>query len=109
MSYFKSEEYRRSLHSRTLLVTGIPNSMQSDKGLIEFMELIKVKFPISETVIARDVGDLPELVVEREEVVRDLEHVLVKYLKGNYSNCLKKKEIFFLLNWNNSIDSFLFM
>ncbi|CAG8521956.1 8621_t:CDS:10 [Funneliformis mosseae] len=79
--YFRSEGYRRSLHSRTLLITGVPKSKQSDKGLIEFMELIKVKFPISETVIARDVGELPELVIEREEDVRDLERALNKYLK----------------------------
>src|SRR5688572_7560446 len=82
--YFRSEGYRRSLYSRTLLITGVPKSKQSDKGLIEFMELIKVKFPISETVIARDVGELPELVIEREEDVRDLERALNKYLKGNY-------------------------
>ncbi|CAI2165331.1 8471_t:CDS:2 [Funneliformis geosporum] len=81
MGYFKSEGYRRSLHSKTLLITGVPKSKQSDQGLIEFMELIKVKFPISESAIARDVGELPELVIEREEDVRDLERALIKYLK----------------------------
>ncbi|RIA91460.1 hypothetical protein C1645_724172 [Glomus cerebriforme] len=82
MEYFKSDEYRNSLHSRTLLITGLPYSMQSDKGLVEYIELIKIKFPVSEAVIARDVGKLPNLVIEREAAVRGLEEALVKYLIG---------------------------
>jgi hypothetical protein len=57
--------------------------MHSDQGLVDFIELIKVKRPISEAAIARDVGKLPDLVIEREAAVRGLENALIKYLKGN--------------------------
>ncbi|GBB83946.1 hypothetical protein RclHR1_01060010 [Rhizophagus clarus] len=82
IEYFKSDEYRKSLHSRTLLISGLPNSMQSDQGLVDFIELIKIEIPVDEAVIARDVGKLPDLVLEREAAVRGLENVLIKYLKG---------------------------
>ena len=81
--YFNSEEYRKSLHSRTLLITGLSRTMRSNEGLIDFMQSIKVETPISETVIGRDVGVLPVQIKKRELAVRGLEVALIKYLRGN--------------------------
>ncbi|RIA90619.1 hypothetical protein C1645_823153 [Glomus cerebriforme] len=80
--YFKSEEYQSSLHSRTLLITGIPTNMQSDEGLQQYI-VGKLKFQqtISQAHISRKVGRLPELIEEHEKNVRSLESVLAKYLK----------------------------
>ncbi|CAG8571374.1 3957_t:CDS:2 [Cetraspora pellucida] len=80
MNYFESDEYQTSLHSRTLLVTNVPHSMQSDQGLLKLMDSFNVKYPISQAHIARKVGKLPELLKKHEVAVRKLESVLVKYL-----------------------------
>ncbi|RGB38934.1 hypothetical protein C1646_755152 [Rhizophagus diaphanus] len=108
IEYFKSDEYRKSLHSKTLLITGLPNSKQSDKGLVDFMESIKVKRPISEAVIARDVGKLPDFVVEREAAVRGLENAFVKYLKGHNKVADKRPEHRMHLFFGAKVDSITF-
>ncbi|KAF0442744.1 DUF221-domain-containing protein [Gigaspora margarita] len=80
IGYFESEEFQTSLHSRTLLITNIPNSMRSDKGLLELMESFHVKYPISEAHIVREVGKLPKLLKKHDTAVRNLETVLANYL-----------------------------
>lgn len=81
--YFRSEEYQSSLHSRTILITGVPSNMQSDEGLQKYIiGNLKVNQQlISQAHISRKVGRLPELIDEYEKAVRELESVLVKYLK----------------------------
>ncbi|CAB4436024.1 unnamed protein product [Rhizophagus irregularis] len=108
IEYFKSDEYRKSLHSKTLLITGLPNSKQSDKGLVDFMESIKVRRPISEAVIARDIGKLPDFVVEREAAVRGLESAFVKYLKGYNKVADKRPEHRMHLFFGAKVDSITF-
>ncbi|POG59516.1 hypothetical protein GLOIN_2v1467303 [Rhizophagus irregularis DAOM 181602=DAOM 197198] len=108
IEYFKSDEYRKSLHSKTLLITGLPNSKQSDKGLVDFMESIKVRRPISEAVIARDIGKLPDFVVEREAAVRGLESAFVKYLKGHNKVADKRPEHRMHLFFGAKVDSITF-
>ncbi|CAG8472360.1 10585_t:CDS:2 [Dentiscutata erythropus] len=80
VAYFESEEYQASLHSRTLLITNVPHSMQSDQGLLKLMESLNVKYPISDAHIAREVGKLPKLLKKHDSAVRKLESVLAKYL-----------------------------
>ncbi|CAG8623690.1 708_t:CDS:2, partial [Racocetra fulgida] len=80
MNYFESDEYQTSLHARTLLVTNVPHSMQSDQGLLKLMDSFNVNCPISQAHIARKVGKLPELLKKHEDAVRKLESVLVNYL-----------------------------
>ncbi|CAG8778794.1 8576_t:CDS:2, partial [Racocetra persica] len=80
MNYFESDEYQTSLHARTLLVTNVPHSMQSDQGLLKLLDSFNVKYPISQAHISRKVGKLPELLKKHDDSVRKLESVLVKYL-----------------------------
>jgi len=60
--YFESTDYLQSLHSRTLMFTDIPPTSRSDE--------------------ARNVKELPDLIEEHEEAVRELEAVLSGYLKN---------------------------
>ncbi|CAH1762585.1 5249_t:CDS:10 [Entrophospora sp. SA101] len=81
LGYFESDEYRNSLHSRTLLVTHLPSSLRSDEGLRNYIHSIDIKYPVLEAHVARKVGNLPDLIKEHEEAVKKLEAVLAKYLK----------------------------
>ncbi|CAI2170436.1 19995_t:CDS:2 [Funneliformis geosporum] len=88
--YFRSEEYQSSLHSRTLLITGVPTHMQSDEGLHKYIkEMLKIKQPITQAHISRKVGRLPELIKEHDQSVRKLESVLTRYL--NNPNSISSK------------------
>lgn len=80
--YFNSQDYQRSLHARTLLVTDIPSELRSDEGIARLTDEVKATHDMPRTVIARNVKDLPELVEEHETTVRELEEVLSKYLKN---------------------------
>ncbi|RHZ87104.1 hypothetical protein Glove_40g12 [Diversispora epigaea] len=81
LDYFSSEEYQKSLHSRTLLVMGIPHSMKTDEELKTFVDSLRLKYPITEAHISRKVDNLTELLKEHSEAVRKLEGILCKYLK----------------------------
>jgi calcium permeable stress-gated cation channel len=80
-AYFNSRDYRSSLHSRTLLLTQIPESFRSDAGIAELAEEAKPTGDTPRTAIARSVKDLPELVKAHDDTVQKLEKVLAKYLK----------------------------
>lgn len=89
--YFRSEEYQSSLHSRTLLITGVPSHMQSDEGLLKYIkEMLKIKQPIAQAHISRKVGRLPELIKEHDKSVRKLESVLTRYLDNPNSISSKR-------------------
>ena len=81
-AYFDSEDYQRSLHARTLLLTDIPQNLRSDEGIITIAEEIGGSAHTPKPAIARNVKDLPELMGEHEETVKSLEKHLAKYLKN---------------------------
>lgn len=81
-AYFDTTEYQRSLHSRTLLLTDIPKSIRSDEGIVRVAEELRSTGDVPRAAIARNVKDLPDLVEEHEEAVRELEKHLAKYLKN---------------------------
>ena len=81
-AYFQSPEYQNSLHSRTLLITAIPKNLRTDEGIVKLAEEAKSTGDVPRAVIARNVKDLPDLVEEHEQTVRDLEAHLAKYLKN---------------------------
>jgi hypothetical protein len=56
--------------------------MQSDRGIAELFASLHVPYPVTSVHISRRVGDLPELVEFHNNTVRELEQVLVRYLKG---------------------------
>lgn len=82
LTYFRSPEYNDSFYARTLLVRTVPKSMKSDEGLKSLFASLAVPYPATSVHIARKVNQLPEYIKYHNDAVRDLEKVLVRYLKG---------------------------
>ncbi|KAG5650817.1 hypothetical protein H0H81_010929 [Sphagnurus paluster] len=80
--WFRSPEYAESFYARTVSITNLPKRFQTDQGLREFLDRLKMPYPMTSLHIARRVGRLPELIEYHNQTVRDLEAVLVQYLKG---------------------------
>ena len=80
--WFRSPEYLQSFYARTLMVTDVPKKLQSDEGIRAIFESVQVPYPTTSVHIGRKVGRLPELIEYHNDAVRELEQVLVKYLKG---------------------------
>ncbi|VTT74139.1 unnamed protein product [Fusarium fujikuroi] len=79
--YFESEDYQKSLHSRTLMVFDIPKKGCSDEGIARIIDQIAPNSSFARTAVARNVKELPELIEQHDHAVRKLEKVLAKYLK----------------------------
>jgi hypothetical protein len=82
-SWFRSPEYINQFYARTLQVTQVPKKFQSDEGIKAIFESIQLPYPTTSVHIGRSVGALPELVEYHNDMVRELEKYLVRYLKGN--------------------------
>ncbi|KAJ6497705.1 DUF221-domain-containing protein [Mycena sanguinolenta] len=80
--WFKSPEYIKSFYARTLSITRVPKKLREDAGLMEILGK-GLPYPITSVHMARDVGDLPQLIEYHNQTVRDFEAVLVKYLRGD--------------------------
>ncbi|KDQ55248.1 hypothetical protein JAAARDRAFT_134456 [Jaapia argillacea MUCL 33604] len=81
-AWFRSPEYQESFYARTLLVLRVPRSLQSDEGIRATFQSVQVPYPTTSVHIGRKVGRLPELIEYHNNTVRELEEVLVRYLKG---------------------------
>lgn len=81
-NWFRSPEYQQSFYARTLLILRVPRQLQSDEGIRAIFESVQVPYPTTSVHIGRKVGRLPELIEYHNETVRELEKVLVRYLKG---------------------------
>lgn len=79
--WFRSPEYIHSFYARTLMVTKVPKKMQTDEGIRAIFQTIQVPYPTTSVHIGRKVGQLPELIEYHNNTVRELEAVLVQYLK----------------------------
>ncbi|KAF7321599.1 DUF221-domain-containing protein [Mycena kentingensis (nom. inval.)] len=80
-SWFRSPEYLSAFYARTLSVRHVPKQYQSDAGLQQIFETVRVPYPTTSVHIGRKVGKLPELIEFHNQTVRELETYLVKYLK----------------------------
>lgn len=80
--WFRSPEYLQSFYARTLTVMRVPKAKQSDEGIRAIFQSVKVPYPTTSVHIGRKVGRLPELIELHNTTVRELEAVLVLYLKG---------------------------
>lgn len=80
-SYYESEDYVRSLYSRTLLLTQLPRDGRSDEGIVRIAEQIKHVSDPPRAAIARNAKDLPKMMEEYETDLFILEEILAKYLK----------------------------
>ncbi|KAJ7350488.1 hypothetical protein DFH08DRAFT_695445 [Mycena albidolilacea] len=81
-AWFRSPEYLGAFYARTLTVLHVPKSSQSDAGIKEIFDSIRVPYPTTSVHIGRKVGKLPELIEYHNQTVRELETYLVRYLKG---------------------------
>lgn len=81
-AYFRSEEYQTSFHARTLMLTDVSKRYQADNALGAVLSELKMPYPTTEVHIGRRVGVLPDLIDKHNDLVRELEHVLAKYLKN---------------------------
>ncbi|KAG1903283.1 uncharacterized protein F5891DRAFT_1211537 [Suillus fuscotomentosus] len=80
--WFRSPEYMQSFYARTLAVMHVPKKYQSDEGIHAIFASVQVPYPTTSVHIGRKVGRLPELIEYHNTAVRELEQVLVTYLKG---------------------------
>ncbi|KAI0090701.1 DUF221-domain-containing protein [Irpex rosettiformis] len=79
--WFRSPEYIKSFYARTLMITGVSRKLQSDEGLRAIFQSTQAPYPTTAVHIGRQVGKLPDLIEYHNEAVRELEKMLVKYLK----------------------------
>ncbi|PBP26828.1 DUF221 domain protein [Diplocarpon rosae] len=79
--YYDSPEYRASLHARTLMINDIPKDFRSDEGIGRLIDEVVPTSSFSRTAIARNMKELPELIEQHNQTVRNLEKYLAKYLK----------------------------
>ncbi|KAF8865525.1 DUF221-domain-containing protein [Acephala macrosclerotiorum] len=79
--YCDSPEYQASLHARTLMINDIPKSDRSDEGIGRLIDMVVPTSSFSRTAIARNVKELPEMIEQHNQAVRELETHLAKYLK----------------------------
>ena len=80
--YFESAEYLQSLHSRTLMFTDIPPASRTDEGILRLADEVEHTAGLPRAAIARNVKELPHLIEEHQEAIRELEGVLAKYLEN---------------------------
>lgn len=80
-AWFRSPEYVESFYARTLMVTDVPRELQSDEGIRAIFQTYQMPYPTTSVRIGRRVGRLYELIEYHNNTVKELEHVLVKYLK----------------------------
>ncbi|KAF8161274.1 hypothetical protein B0H34DRAFT_840346 [Crassisporium funariophilum] len=81
--WFRSSEYQRSFHARTLCITHIPHRRQSDTGLYNLMTGMQLPYTVTSVHIAKSAGALPQLIEQHNKTVKEFEKVLVKYLNSN--------------------------
>ena len=82
LQYFESPEYQMSLHSRSILMVDIPTSERSDEGILRIADSVEKTAGLPRVAIARNVKDLPELIEQHSDAVKELESILAKYLKN---------------------------
>ena len=80
--YLESSDYKQSIHSRSLMVTDIPAPDRSDEGILRICDAVEQSAGVPHPAIARNVKEVPELIDQHNEAVRELESVLAKYLKN---------------------------
>lgn len=80
--WFRSPEYMQSFYARTLALMHVPKKYQSDEGIRAIFDSANAPYPTTSVHIGRKVGRLPELIEYHNTTVRELEQVLVTYLKG---------------------------
>ncbi|ETN47054.1 uncharacterized protein HMPREF1541_01244 [Cyphellophora europaea CBS 101466] len=81
-SYFQTPEYQKSLHARTLIVRDLSSDLRNEDGVTRVTDHANPTGVQPKVTVGRNVKDLPGLIEDHEEQVRELESVLAKYLKN---------------------------
>ncbi|WFD35869.1 hypothetical protein MCUN1_002737 [Malassezia cuniculi] len=89
--FFTSHLYQSSFSSRTLLVTNIKRTLQSDMSLRTALENTKIPYPLIEVQVGNDFGNLPAMLERQHELVHKLEVVLNRYLSRQDPNYPRPK------------------
>jgi hypothetical protein len=84
--WFRSSEYQRLFHARTLCITNIPEKRQSDAGLYGIFNGMQLPYPVTSVHIGKRVGHLPELIDQHNELVEEFEKMLQNHLQGKNSS-----------------------
>ncbi|KAJ3026631.1 hypothetical protein HK097_006334, partial [Rhizophlyctis rosea] len=80
--WFKTKEYQSAHHNRTLLLTNVPEDMRSKERIERFMKGMRLKEPMRQVVLGRDLGELPKMVEKHKRSVAGLERVFLTYLRN---------------------------
>ncbi|KAH9453175.1 hypothetical protein Pst134EA_024062 [Puccinia striiformis f. sp. tritici] len=80
--WFRTPEYQNSIYSRSIMMTHVGSKHMSDTGLQTLLTQLHIPYPTTAVHIGRRVGMLAFLIERHNQTVRDLEQVLVTYLKG---------------------------
>ncbi|KAJ1740465.1 hypothetical protein LPJ68_003747 [Coemansia sp. RSA 1086] len=91
--YFSSPKFLRKLQSRTIMVTWLPESMQSDEALRAYVSSQSTAAVPVQASIARKIGDLQELIDKHEQAVRKIERILHKFLAGGGDVAAKRRPL----------------
>ncbi|KAG0289684.1 hypothetical protein BGZ96_006809 [Linnemannia gamsii] len=79
IQYFESDTYQESMASRTLMLAGLPDSLQDDEKLSTFMSNLGTTDQPVQALVGRKVNKLPELMAEHKKMVTSLEKIMAKY------------------------------
>lgn len=90
IQYFESEAYQENMASRTLMLAGLPNALQSDEKLRTFMCSLGVKDEPVQALVGRKVDKLPDLMKKHKKMVAALETVMTKYFAGEFCLVLQR-------------------
>lgn len=70
------------MYARSIMLTHVGSKHMSDAGLQTLLSQLHIPYPTTAVHIGRRVGMLAFLIERHNQTVRDLEQVLVRYLKG---------------------------
>ncbi|KAF9911411.1 hypothetical protein EC991_003667 [Linnemannia zychae] len=79
IQYFESDVYQEDMASRTLMLAGLPATLQDDAKLTTFVGSLGTKEQPVQALVGRKVNGLPELMAEHKKMVTELEKILAKY------------------------------
>ncbi|KAF8939977.1 hypothetical protein EDD21DRAFT_400195 [Dissophora ornata] len=77
--YFESEAYQEDMASRTIMLAGLPSSLQTDEKLFKFMSDMGLADKPVQALVGRKVDKLPELMDKHKKMIKALEKVVAKY------------------------------
>jgi hypothetical protein len=80
--YFESETYQEEVASRTIMLAGLPSSLQTDDKLFKFMNDMGFSDKPVQALVGRKVNKLPELMDKHKKMVEQLEKVVARYFAG---------------------------